>query len=410
MRLSKFNDMKYRIIACIIVLFSACIDKSKEKGIDSEKVYVIPLNEANDHVDNIPIKLSEHFSSFEYLKLETSPNCLLGNGKRTVEFRITPRYIYSGGKKFLRKDGRFVHNMGKIGKGPGEYIDFSSIDIDTVTYQYFVLSYANNLMIYSDSNRFIKSIEIKDQLLNNIKYLGNNRLALIRDMSVVENPYLGMKIIDLSNGIEKFKLGNETFSRIQKSMSTSLNSSLGIGRICTWEYGNKDYYFDPLCDTIYSMSRNGLSPVAFIDRGKYRPSYETMADDKAFEASRAKYFEISSIQQIDSSLFIYYITGFRKNIKAFYAIYNQKNGEIKTHQLPDPLFDNDINILPVYSLNKIEGEDRYYFYIDAFEIINSILPKLSKMDHNMMSEENKKLYHAIKNVNINDNPILCIIH
>lgn len=400
--------MKYRIATCIIVLFSACIHKSDR--IRNDNVNVIPLKEAINHVDNKPIKLSEHFSGFEYLKLETSPNCMLGSGKRATQFIITPKYIYSEGKKFLRNDGRFVHDMGKTGNGPGEYVRLFSVDIDTVTYQYFVLSNINKLMVYSDSNRFLKSMEIKEKSLVNIKYLGNNQLALMRYPSGVENPYLGIKVIDLLTGEEKFKLGNEPFSRIQKSMSTSLNSSLGIGRICTWEYGNKDYYFDPLCDTIYSMSRNGLSPVAFIDRGKYRPSYETMADDKAFEASRAKYFEISSIQQIDSSLFIYYITGFRKNIKAFYAIYNQKNGEMITHQLPDPLFDNDINILPVYSLNKIEGEDRYYFYIDAFEIVNTILPKLRKMDQTTMSEENKKLYHAIKNVNINDNPILCIIH
>lgn len=402
--------MKYIITIGLLILVSACIHPSDKKGIGNKKFYVIPLNEANDHVDNKPIKLSEHFSGFEYLKLETSSNCLLGSGKRATQFIITPKYIYSEGKKFLRNNGRFVHEMGKTGNGPGEFIRLFSIAIDTVTYQYFVLSNINNLMVYSDSNRFLKSMEIKDKSLVNIKYLGNNQLALIRYPSGVENPYLGIKVIDLLTGEEKYKLGNETFSRIQKSMSTSSNLFLGIGRICTWDYGNKDYYFDPVCDTIYSLSKNGLNPIAFIDRGKYRPSYEMMADDKAFDANRAKYFEINNIQQIDSSLYIYCIQGFRKNIKAFYTIYNQKNGEMITHQLPDPLFDNDINILPVYSLNKIEGEDRYYFYIDAYEIINTILPKLKKMDQTTMSEENKKLYNAIKDVTINDNPVLCFVY
>lgn len=401
--------MKYLNLLVILTILVACKSKQEKTVVADTMLPSISLDQALGHITDESIKLSTIGSEFEYVKLETSSKCLLGSGKFATIFTITPKYIYSDRKKFLRKDGTFEMDMGHIGRGPGEYIRSFSVDIDTLTYNYFVLTNSYDLLTYSDNNELISQIRIEDASKTSIKYLYNGKMALHREACYGGDPYSGMQIIEMSEGISHAEFGCQEFEDKQSTIGKSGNFYNGIGGICTWENKAINYYYDPICDTIYELSTNGVKPFAIMNRGNYKPSYEIMLDNKRFEANQENYMMINGISQIGSNLHIQLSMGTGRNGRHFAVIYNLSNKRMDTIQLPNRIFNNDINILEVYTLQKVPNENRYFFYINSIDIITKILPKLEEMDYTKMSTENKKLYNVIKNQKLEDNPILCFL-
>lgn len=403
--------MKYICLFALLIVLANCKSKPINSNEPATKLPVIPLYEALDHLKNEPIKLSSVGSGFDYLPMETSGECLLGNGNRAITFQITPKYIYSDRKKFLRKDGSFVTQMGYVGRGPGEYIRAFSTDVDTTNYNYYVLSNTYQLFTYSDANELLNTVKINDESRSGIKCLSNNKLAMLRDAAYCGVPYSGLRIIEASTGDTINEFGCEGLSSRQAAIGNSNNYFVGIGLgfVITWENKGTNYYYDPVCDTIYKLSENGIQPVMVLDKGKFKPDYDSMLDNKKFEANRNNYMEIRSISQVGSNLQITFSMGIGQKGRYFDAIFNETNNELYAIEMPNRVFENDLNLLDVYDLYKIPNEDCYWFYAESGFLVGSLLPKLKAMDYATMSKENKKLFDIIKNRKIEDNPVLCFL-
>jgi len=73
------------------------------------------------------LQLSDIVESIEYVPLETSSYCLL----KTItphHFVLTENYILINNQKAIylfNRSGKFIAQIGRIGQGPGEYLEVS---------------------------------------------------------------------------------------------------------------------------------------------------------------------------------------------------------------------------------------------------------------------------------------------
>jgi hypothetical protein len=123
-----------RVIGILIIASVICIQAKKDSKarvvkIHGNEVVVCPVNEIRDTL-NIP--LSNLIESLEIVKLETTEKALLENAWFTD---ISDKYICikSNGSfpaKLFDRKGKYLCDLGKIGRGPGEYIQLYGLQID----------------------------------------------------------------------------------------------------------------------------------------------------------------------------------------------------------------------------------------------------------------------------------------
>ena len=91
--------------------------------------------------DTVNINISDFVEDIEIVRLETSKDALV----RPAPVYISENYILTGSKPnklFERKTGKFIGNVGNVGRGPGEYfINIIDAQIDEESGSIFMLSY-----------------------------------------------------------------------------------------------------------------------------------------------------------------------------------------------------------------------------------------------------------------------------
>jgi len=117
-----------------LILFSACAGKQAPPAAGQ----VIDLSGIWDHPEEI--LLSSIATDIEYIPLETTPECLLGDPDN-LTVTITDRHIAinSGGLKLFDREGHFLRAIGSRGRGPLEYVSSSEYVIDEQKQQVHIL-------------------------------------------------------------------------------------------------------------------------------------------------------------------------------------------------------------------------------------------------------------------------------
>ncbi len=110
---------------CICFLFFACSQKSKFKNENSVLIEY-------DKIDDLG-KDSNLITNVEYIPLSTTDESLIGKVCRVI-FRNDSFYVFdffiNNSVLVFDRFGEFTYKIENIGKGPGEYISASDIDVD----------------------------------------------------------------------------------------------------------------------------------------------------------------------------------------------------------------------------------------------------------------------------------------
>ena len=119
----------------VLSLLTSCSSKQKPQQVQDENkqleksFYTIDLSKDFSGSDNQTLLLSDIVEDVEYVKLETTDNCLVGSSWSARIFATDEDiYVlnnYSDGKLFCfnRKTGKFISQIGSIGQGPKEMIN-----------------------------------------------------------------------------------------------------------------------------------------------------------------------------------------------------------------------------------------------------------------------------------------------
>lgn len=150
------------ILLNLVLLFTTCSVKSNDsKSNNNENSLLIDLSELPTGLED----LSNDIKDIKFVPLETSSKCLISEIRTIIE---NEEYIFvrdNKGKSILRYDkkGKYISKIGKIGKGPGEYLEIFDFSLIPKTQELLILDFNfNKLLRFNYEGEYISKIPMKN--------------------------------------------------------------------------------------------------------------------------------------------------------------------------------------------------------------------------------------------------------
>jgi hypothetical protein len=194
------------------------------------------------------ITLSEIAVDIEYFPLENS--FPMGF---TYKLIITKDNIYLSVKDFgiakFNRDGKFLQKIGKIGRGPGEYIYGFNFAVDERTRNVYILdrSAKTKVYVYSGSGKFLRDFSLAE--IDESSYNWTTDIEIYNSLLFLPN--------SLGQGTSKYNwifldtLGNLVEGKVNPLDQFYTNSGRDA---IIYRFDNKLFYLNYFNDTIYSIS------------------------------------------------------------------------------------------------------------------------------------------------------------
>ena len=228
----------------LFVLYG-CISKPNDY-----KVKEVPLIPTEAQKAN----LNDVFPEFSLVNIQVPDSVFFGN---IEQIKSDSKRIYlldpfqSKSITILDKEGNFINQLKKVGRGPGEYVSPYAFTIDTdkdvlILYDRGKLEF---LKYQLPSLDFIESTQ-RNTLLMNFELLDNDNILAIRDDSKNKRELYGLEIWN-----NQFETINAEISEMQNAViELSYHSTLG-------REGRKTLYAHPFTGLISRVESEGLTPL-----------------------------------------------------------------------------------------------------------------------------------------------------
>ena len=190
--------MKYRVLAIVLILFSAYSCSPRDGAVsivevNGTEVFVASLNGLSSNVATIP--LSSLVESLEVVQLEDHDDAFFIPWFTTV----TENYIgvrQREGRPYLlfSRSGQFLGNIGRVGQGPGEYPRTLYDDIiDDKNGLIYLVPTIGNILVYNTAGVFLREMAASERLIRPKLFLSDDVLAILH-MSFSEDSPMGFQI------------------------------------------------------------------------------------------------------------------------------------------------------------------------------------------------------------------------
>jgi hypothetical protein len=302
------------VINCLLLIASLSFCQN------SNKSNLIVFDMARQFEKQQETPLSKFVNSISYVPLETNSNTIFGG---LIRYEVNERYIIvrherngpSGILLFNRNNGKFIREIGKYGKGPGEYTYHSYIPFNKKINAIYAADISRNLLVYDSTGKYINGIDAYDVLERG--GVSAIKRSITFERTLDDTIYVGLFVNGF--GTERNKVALLTKSRLLKVFpnyqylnTKTIGPGLSTQRRLLEPYINWDsklYFYQPYCDTLFQITKDLLIPRYYFDWGKYNIS-----------RSEAVGLAIKELQQ---KFFIYDIFENRKYTFA-YVLFNAK--------------------------------------------------------------------------------------
>ena len=403
--------MKIHILILTIILLAicgnACINE-QEKEIKKQSFFTIdfPGILKNRHEG----LLSGIAQDVNYIKLQTNSNCFIG---RIEDAKFTKDYIFihHNGNKLLAqfdKKGNFIRNIGKLGRGPGEYSLIREFSIDPENRLIYIQpNYTKVMMVFSFDGEY-------HETLTNINAEGF--LCWAHDTLFIQfhEPILGNEKYVF---IEKDSDGDtlqvvKNFYYWDKS-KRSYYMTYYWGRNVFYRYDNKLHFKGWYNDTIYTIdSLNNIIPAFFIDLKQYKLPDELRPERNSSHKVPKKYYWVG-VRECSNYVFIQYASYslkiadkepggymyFDKRLKKGYTL--NHNNEMKG-------FVNDMDGVPDF-FPAFTNDSLAFQFINAVDFIKYFNSEDFSESNPKLIKKRAVLIKQMHDISENDNPILMIV-
>jgi hypothetical protein len=338
----------------------------------NEKLYVV-------NIDNAPredfINLSSFLQDVETIILETNDNCIIGE---VNTIRVLDDYIVVMDSEITEtvlvfdKEGRFLHRIGQIGQGPGEYIDITDSSIDFEKKEIYLIDFPTNMVHKYDiiSGKFINSIYIdRDDFKSYFMQYVNGKIYT----STI--PYFGT---DDSFLLQEFyaSTGNPKSSYLNASAYNKGWNDF-YSRSDGFFYPNEDgsiKYIQMFMDTVISIRNDEIMPYLAIksknwitekdiqDLIEYKIANEgTLSHEILF--GRNISYNINHYFDLDNIVYFQYLNS--GNME--FVIYNKENNTTRRADFlkDDIVYNGDWFLLPSFAYADSKG---VYSYLKTEQI------------------------------------------
>jgi hypothetical protein len=416
----------FMILGWISFLFSISCKKAEEK-----LPIVIDLE---GNVKNFqPMKLSEISKEISYIPLETDSLTLISTIK-SLDLNDSLLIVNDLNKCLLfDRKGKFLRQIGRKGKGPGEYNFTQQLEIidNKILVPCCLPSYIN---IYDLHGNFLYNVILPVNLIPSCQRQQSNCFFINDSTFLVQIPNQTgqetFRISVINNKGEVLKNFSNTtfFNRVGKYYSTTDYAS-GF-----YQYEEKIRYKEVLNDTIWQVEENELVPVCVIYRGEYGApndergvpfkdvGYKTKKTIWAYNIFETKEYILfkttfGSFYPFDFYKSInvyfgkevkdqYYILGIFSRIdeKLFFISPTNKDDQIEPLGIENDI-DGGINFVP----NYLMGDSLMVGWFESSEMIRYINSSTFKQYKPIFPEKKKELEKLAASLNENDNPVLMLV-
>ncbi len=354
------------LVFCILLNSSCKNDENsvlREISFNGRKITEINLDKIPSEVREL--NLSEIFSDFQTIALETKPECVIGNTK----IKFSKDFIFVGTQNFpgasrlyrFSKDGSFINEYGKEGRGPGEHTGYVPAKVIPIEKDSLILANwqgsNDNSQIFSFSGSFKGEVVPPMDLLGDIyEWSDNVWFSFGNCTGRPEYQRDSCKLIFYDNDGRILKIiPRLKYPKIKTDDFTPFGWFNSIYR-----YNNHWKTYIPGIDTIFKIVDKTLVPTAILLRGKNgMPHNSTLAPEQLPGKS-----ELRILAETENNLFI------QKQIVKSAKVNQYKPGKWS------------VSVMPEYQLiiiDKKSGKGRYVklkddtFQFLPDELINSRL-------------------------------------
>lgn len=392
------------ITGVILICLTSCSEysnKSKDIDILKEKNEFFTIDFPSILKKERDVKLSEIADSIVYFPIETSDNSLLGH---IFNARLTEDFIFinhSGGllRQFDKK-GKFVRNIGNIGRGPKEYVHLAMFSLDEKKQLIYIQRNSRNILVYDFDGNFKESIYSKINWGNLIVHLYNDHFIQFQESVMGNEKYIFMEWNNKGDTLQYVR--NYTFWTPE---------NLGIfikdywGRNVFYELNNSVHFKGWYNDTIYTISKNSiLRPKYFIDLKQYKLPVEARVE-KSLKGTRPKNKYWLGVKESNRYIFIHYGCYYEDSRirKPDYVYWDKEvnEGWLINEKKGKSVFINDIDNGPDFVPTFVKDSIAYCF-IDPINLKNN--------DKRVEQFSNSQLKSMLKDIKYDDNPILMKVY
>jgi len=373
--------MEYRValVMKIASILLTCCSK-KEQQVEM----LVPEYHIKNHVFIDSIKSEDLIDNFEYIALETTEDCLIGE---VDDLQIADEKLYVVSQRRVLVfdfDGKFVFKIDQIGRGPGEYQRIDNISIDNGELflydntQYRVLCYDSN----NGSHLFTHTLDY------------SARHAIVRGgLAYADRGEIPNRYISNDDRLLIDRIGERGAIRSFFPQSNTIfqsNCYLDV-------YDNGIYWIDPLLNRVYKVDSVGVKSYLFFDFGADNVPTDLPKDTQLQELSdRNKKYIISEV--CDNAYFV-----LLNIISGEELMYMRFNKELQVNHvfknISVPLYQTTPTAQTVY-------KNKFYKVVPSWEVMF--------MKHNMankklqLNEDHRDygIYKAVMERTESDNPLV----
>ena len=327
------NQLIYAILFLATAAFSACSSspkqENKEVNTPSEKsFYELDLSKDFSGSDNQTLLLSDIVEDVEYVKLETTDDCLVAGS--VVGF-ITNDDIYTLNNysdykllRFDRKTGKFISQIGSIGQGPKEMINPCFVFAkDSLVY--VTSTSMDKVYVYTNENQFVRSVPFcKDR--SSFEDGVGETISVIDHQYIVRHPgqlqsqlnynqYMAAEVIDMNS--------NRLFAMRDTSDVYGIMLTLDWDPVRWYYKGNINFYNEP-DRTVYAVTKDSIIPRYHFNLGDNK--WPVM--DGKLTKEFIKHIKFKSFRETEDYLYLYW----NQREKGYFARFNKKTEKLDVQE------------------------------------------------------------------------------
>ena len=230
-------------------------------------LFITSCKSSNDNIyyfDPIRIKetgilLSEIADDIIYVPLDnTIPIDFIAS------YKLVDDIFYVTTKKYglltFSREGKFIRTIGKVGRGPGEYLACLSFTIDNRLEKIYILDLHQEIKVFSTSGDFIKNIPLNVYGDNFSKIEFSESKLFLFEFFTMGNAKYNWIIIDTTGILLNQKMN---------SVPSFKSNMIGVGGI--YKSDDKICYWNNYNDSVFSISSDFNYKTSFvINPGSFR--------------------------------------------------------------------------------------------------------------------------------------------
>ena len=409
----------------------SCSDSTDSESLSKNKIkidYPYSVDLVEGMKNNSTFSLSEIADSIKYIVLSKEQDVVLRFVTR-IEIDNADIFVNAATEEssFFRfdSDGRFINSIGKIGRGPEEYLGGSIFTICPESGQVYVRrNYTYEYLSYDYDGNYIGNLGID-------KHAFTGSIAAPKKNILLEIFTFNGWRKNLPVDLQLFRLfthNDSTLKSIPHPLLTEAGNWQG-DQILNLGIPGKTYFENEIIpnvwfsDTIYKISKDSIYKGFVLDKGKYvqtpdQKYLNNSTDTKKSFRSGSPLFETKTRAYFKQSLG-------RKKLYLFE--YNKKTGVVTSMNQEVGLsnaslsdisrldqkfrFRNDldggIDFFPAFTNRK---GDIWVRSISAFDFKTQHIQKLQESTKAVSPEQKQKLMHFLENLKEDDNPVLIMVY